>query len=127
MTQENSIDACLAMDLYTCDRFMEEDCIYTGDVLLKQVPICRITNKNILGTAIPNLCPLKNRKAFRMQNIAKNCVISFKVQVASTGCFSSTEREENMSVSCSSRTKGTAPLKVSIIFILVIGNNRSSH
>jgi len=36
---ENSIDACLAMDLYTCDRFMEEDCIYTGDVLLKQESI----------------------------------------------------------------------------------------
>ena len=71
MTQENSIDACLAMDLYTCDIFMEEDCIYTGDVLLKQVPTCRITGLNILGTAITNLCPSKTGKHFRCKTLSK--------------------------------------------------------
>ena len=34
--QDNSIDACLAVDLYTCDRFMEEDCDYKGNVVLSQ-------------------------------------------------------------------------------------------
>ena len=34
MIQKNAIDTCLEIDLNTCDRFLEEDCEYYGDVLV---------------------------------------------------------------------------------------------
>ena len=37
--QKNSIDICLEMDLNTCDRFLEEECIYHGDTLVKPANI----------------------------------------------------------------------------------------
>ena len=33
--QDNPLDTCLEVDLNTCDRFIDEDCEYYGDVLLK--------------------------------------------------------------------------------------------
>ena len=31
--QEQSLDRCLETQLYTCDRFIQEDCSYHGDVI----------------------------------------------------------------------------------------------
>ena len=35
IVQKNSIDRCLEVALDTCDRFLEEDCEYFGDVIIK--------------------------------------------------------------------------------------------
>jgi len=46
--RDNSIDACLAVDLYTCDRFLEEDCVYTGEVILTKDDVADAKHCQIL-------------------------------------------------------------------------------
>ena len=53
--QVNSIDKCLEIELNTCDRFLEEDCVYHGEIIINQ-GLYRKNSPLILG-----LTPYSNK------------------------------------------------------------------